>query len=76
MDTIESIEWKMLQLKPNARARLAHSLVQSLDNLSEAELESLWLAEAQRRDGELESGAVKGVPGEQVFKRIRSRYGS
>lgn len=74
MHTIESIEKEMLQLKPDARVKLTHSLVKSLGNLPEAELKSLWLAEAARRDAELESGAVKAIPGDQVFERIRSRH--
>ncbi len=74
-NTIESIEREMLQLKPNARAKLAHSLVQSLGDLSETELERLWLAEAERRDEELESGTVKAIPGEEVFERVQGRHG-
>lgn len=65
----------MLQLAPYARARLVHSLVKSLGDLSETELESLWLDEAERRDSELESGLVKAVPGDEVVNRIRSRHG-
>jgi putative addiction module component (TIGR02574 family) len=76
MNAIDSIETKVLQLKPNARAKLVHSLVQSLNNLPESELKALWLAEAERRDAEVETGAVEGVPGEEVFERIRSRYSS
>jgi putative addiction module component (TIGR02574 family) len=76
MNTIDSIESKVLQLKPHARAKLVHSLVHSLDNLPESELEALWLAEAERRDAEMESGAVEGIPGDEVFERIRSRYSS
>lgn len=32
-----------------------------------------WTAEAERRYEELRSGAVEGVPAEDVFARIRSR---
>ncbi|MDT0619524.1 addiction module protein [Salinisphaera sp. P385] len=35
---------------------------------------ALWLDEAERRDEELASGKVKGIPGEEVFARIESRY--
>lgn len=67
--SIESIEEAALSLQPEARAHLAHSLVQSIGDLSEKEIEGLWLAEAERRDAELESGAVKAIPGDAVFSR-------
>ena len=72
--TVESIEQAALQLQPEARAKLAHSLVESLGTLSRAQLEELWLDEAERRDDELESGKVRSIPGEEVFSRIESKY--
>ncbi len=71
----ESIEREMLRLAPDARAKLVHSLVKSLGNLSATELEGLWLDEAERHDAELESGSVEAIPGDEVFNRIRSRHG-
>ena len=73
--SIESIQEAALQLHPDARVRLTHSLVQSLAGLPEAEVAQLWLAEAERRDAEMESGQVVGVPGEQVLSRIQARHG-
>lgn len=75
MNSTESIEKEMLRLEPEARAKLVHSLVKSLGNLSETELNSLWLDEAERRDAELESGSVEAVPGDEVLNRIRNRHG-
>jgi putative addiction module component (TIGR02574 family) len=72
--TVESIEQAALRLQPNARARLAHSLVDSLQALSREQLETLWLDEAERRDQEMESGKVKGIAGEKVFSRIEDKY--
>lgn len=72
--TIESIEQAVLRLQPGARAKLAHSLVESLGALSREQLEILWLDEAERRDEEMESGTVQGIPGEEVFARIRAKY--
>lgn len=34
----------------------------------------LWLEEAERRDAEMESGKVAGIPGEEVFRRLYARY--
>jgi len=74
VQTVESIEQAALQLRPEARAKLAHSLVESLGTLSRAQLEALWLDEVERRDDELESGKVRSIPGEEVFSRIESKY--
>ncbi len=72
--TVESLQQAALRLKPDARAKLAHSLVESLSGLSREELDALWLDEAERRDAEMESGKVKGIPGQEVFARIESKY--
>lgn len=72
--SIESIQQAALQLQPAARAQLTHALVQSLATLPESEISELWLAEAERRDAEMESGQVVGIPGEEVFRRLRARY--
>ena len=72
--SIESIQQAALQLQPAARAELTHTLVQSLATLSESEVAELWLAEAERRNNEIESGQVKGIPGEEVFRRLYARY--
>ena len=71
---IESIQQAALQLQPGARVALTHALVQSLAALSEAQVAELWLEEAERRDAEMESGQVVGIPGEEVFRRLYARY--
>ncbi|HEX4956415.1 MAG TPA: addiction module protein [Thermoanaerobaculia bacterium] len=73
--TVESIQQAALELQPSARLQLTHALVQSLAALPEAEVGELWLAEAERRDAEMESGQVRGIPGEEVFRRLYARYG-
>lgn len=71
---IEFIQEAALQLTPTSRVALTHALVQSLAALSEAQVAELWLEEAERRDAEMESGRVAGIPGEEVFRRLYSRY--
>ena len=73
--TVESVRAAALQLAPEARVQLARAIVESLAGLSESEVHDLWLAEARRRDAELESGAATGIPGPEVFRRIRATYG-
>ncbi len=71
---IESIQEAALQLQPAARVALTHALVESLTALSEAQVAELWLEEAERRDAEMDSGLVVGIPGEEVFRRLYARY--
>jgi putative addiction module component (TIGR02574 family) len=63
-----------MSLPVELRARLVDELLKSL-NPSQAEIDELWAAEAERRVGEIESGKVKPIPGEQVFKELRERLG-
>jgi putative addiction module component (TIGR02574 family) len=51
------------------RAELAGTLLLSLDEPSESEVERLWLQEAKRRLQEFREGRVKGIPAEEVFNR-------
>ncbi|MDN5850922.1 MAG: addiction module protein [Nitrococcus sp.] len=74
VQTAETIERAALQLQPEERAKLVHSLLESLGELSREQLQALWLDEAERRDQEMESGKIKGIPGEEVFSRIESKY--
>jgi len=44
-------------------------LLRSLEGISEAENERLWLAEAERRLLEIHSGQVEALPGEEILRR-------
>jgi len=71
--SVEELKAKALRLDPEARAELARELLASLDGLSEAEIEKLWLDEAIRRDDELDSGAARAYPADEVLDRARTR---
>lgn len=62
-----------LKLDPKSRAEVANRLLESLDDLSEAELEALWIDEAERRDRALDKGELTSTPAAKVFADIRSR---
>jgi len=55
------------------RAALADSLLKSL-NPPEADIDKEWASVAERRLAELRSGKVKGIPGGEVFERVRDRF--
>ena len=71
--TRPELESEVLSLDPRDKARLTHLLVVSLEGLAPEQVTELWVEEAERRDSELESGSVTGIPGPEVFARIRSR---
>ena len=66
---LEDVEQEALELKLDERAALAEKLLRSLEGLSEAENERLWLAEAERRQREIEIGQVEVLPGDEVLRR-------
>lgn len=51
------------------RAQLAGSLLLSLDEPSESEIERLWLEEAKRRLKAFKEGKASSRPSEEVFER-------
>ena len=76
METIMSLEelkTEAMKLTPEARAKLAHALLASLEDLSDVEIEQLWVDEAIRRDKEIDSGKVHLRPADEVLKDARSR---
>ena len=60
------------KLSLEERAALAKRIVESLDELSESQVEALWLLEAERRLDELEQGRAIEVPAEEVLRRARA----
>jgi hypothetical protein len=71
--SLEDLKTEAMKLSPEARAKLAQALLASLENLSEAEIERLWVEEAMRRDEEIDSGTVSLRSAEEVLKDARSR---
>ncbi len=72
---LEELEAAALKLDSKARARLAESLLASLETLSDAENAQLWAEEAQRRDAELDKDAGMARPAAEVLRDARSRLG-
>ena len=59
-----------LKLPESARAALAGTLIDSLDDAVDEEAEQAWKAEIQRRIDELNSGSAPTVPWSQARRRI------
>ena len=68
----ETIRRQALSLPVQERAELAEQLLSSLDVLSEAEIEQLWLREAARRADELDQGVAKLVAADEVRRQAQT----
>jgi putative addiction module component (TIGR02574 family) len=61
---------KALALPPEARAALAGSLLESLEETLDALVEEEWNQEIARRVAELDSGKVKPIPWAEARRQI------
>lgn len=60
-----------LALPSTERARLAASLIESLDEEQEASLDALWRTEVARRVEDLDAGRVSTIDWEDVRRMLR-----
>jgi putative addiction module component (TIGR02574 family) len=66
--------WKdASELSEKDRADLSGLLIESLESEPDEEVEAAWAAEIERRVAELEAGAVKSIPWEEVRQRLLDR---
>lgn len=70
--SLEELETEIRKLALKERAALAKWIVQTLDDLSEAEIDALWAEEAERRLDELEQGVAAEIPAEEALQRARA----
>ena len=71
-DTSKILE-EALKLPIEARAALAGSLLESLDEVVDENVEETWADEIARRVDDLNKGKVKTVPWSEARRRILSR---
>jgi putative addiction module component (TIGR02574 family) len=73
--TVEQIEAEALKLPEQARVELLDRLMRSLAETAAMEpaVAEAWTQEAVRRDEEMESGHVAGIPAEKVFEELRNK---
>lgn len=72
-EPIRTIEAEALKLGDKDRAELARILLLSLDDSQDQDTAAAWAEEAERRYQELRSGAVQGIPSDQVLEEARAR---
>lgn len=71
--TLEDLEAAVLDLPEEGRARLAKTLLLSLDETSESSTEQIWIEEAERRYQEIQRGEVEVQDSDEVFREARAR---
>ncbi len=73
---LEEVRTKAMKLPANERAKLAHELLDTLDDESVGadtpdEIEAAWAVEIARRSDEVHRGVAKLVDGEEALQRVR-----
>jgi len=74
MHSTKEIIQEAAALPVEERIIVVDSLLRTL-NILDPHIDTEWAAVAKRRLAELRSGRVNPVPGDQVFARIRERFG-
>ncbi len=70
--TVEILEAEALQLSLTERAHLVERLITSLD--TDPEVEEAWSAEVERRNAEIESGAVSLISGPEALAQLKAEF--
>lgn len=74
---VKEVLKKALELDEHDRAEVAGALLESLEVKAAPEEEAAFIAELERRAAEMESGAVRGIPWEELWAELqRERGGS
>ena len=73
MDAVQDVLQRALALDLKCRAQVAEKLLGSLEDLTEEEVESLWLDEAERRIRDYRTGRVKAISAHDVLKEAEER---
>ena len=64
-----------LMMPAEIRLNMVEKLITSLNLPIDEDIDRLWAEEAERRISKIEIGEVRLVPGEEVFSKIRAKYG-
>ena len=72
---LQKIEEDALLLPAAEREHLVEQLLRSLRDDAVPDIDPAWIAEAERRYRELESGQVQALPGEGLIDQIRQELG-
>jgi len=66
---VKKVVEEALELNEHDRAEVVGALLESLE-VEDPEEEAAFVAELERRAAEMESGAVKGIPSEELWAEL------
>ena len=69
----DDIEKQARLLPLEEKAALARVLIEDLDQVVDADVERLWIDEAQHRYDAYLKGELEALPGDEVMNRARER---
>jgi putative addiction module component (TIGR02574 family) len=72
--SVEELIREAQTLSTEDQARIVGSLLESIHGTSRT-IDESWRGTIERRMNELDSGAVRAIPGDEVMARIRRRFG-
>jgi putative addiction module component (TIGR02574 family) len=75
MTRLNDLREEALRLTRRQRLKLAQELHASVMTEEEREIEQAWIAEAERRLADWKAGRTKTIPAEEVFAKLREKYG-
>jgi putative addiction module component (TIGR02574 family) len=64
-----------MSLPQSERAEVANLLWESVEEFASPEIAAAWEEEIAQRIKDLESGKVESIPAEEVFQKLREKYG-
>jgi putative addiction module component (TIGR02574 family) len=73
--TFEDVRNEVLALTPEERGNLAEDLWDSNRTPEELEIDRAWMVEVERRVAEIDAGIGTLIPGEDVIRELRAKYG-
>lgn len=68
---LKEVEGKARELSQQDRARLALSLIQSLESQDDGDVSEAWRAEVESRWNDIERGDVTTTPATEAFSEVR-----
>jgi putative addiction module component (TIGR02574 family) len=73
--TKDQILAEAMSLEPSDREALAEELLTTVDYPTRGAVDAAWADEIDRRLAEYDSGKVQAVSPDQMFRRLREKYG-
>lgn len=70
----DTLKEQVKALPVHQRADLAHELIDSLDTEIDADVETTWDEEIEKRVAEIKSGRAKGRIAEDILAEIRAKF--